>query len=77
MNWIESNNTLFKKFTFKKYSDAILFCNTVAYLAEKYNHHPKIIIDYTTVEIFLCTHDQNHTITEKDIHMAAEIDKII
>ena len=47
----------------------------VALLAEKYNHHPKIILEYNSVEIELISHDKN-VVTQRDMDLAEQIDKI-
>ena len=38
--WKEENNTLYKKFTFKNFSEAFAFMTRVAIEAEKADHHP-------------------------------------
>jgi 4a-hydroxytetrahydrobiopterin dehydratase len=43
----------------------------------KLNHHATITNTYNTVELWLCTHDAGNVVTQKDIEMAAEIDKVI
>jgi 4a-hydroxytetrahydrobiopterin dehydratase len=48
--------------------------NKVALLAEKANHHPEWKNVYNTVEIWLTTHDESNTITEKDETLAKAID---
>ena len=44
-------------------------------LSEKKNHHPTIILDYGKVVIKLISHDVN-SVTERDIDLANQIDKI-
>ena len=38
--WIEKDNTLHHKFTFKNFSEAFAFMTRVALEAEKMDHHP-------------------------------------
>lgn len=38
--WIEKNNQLYKKFTFRDFKNAWIFMQKVAKLAEEHNHHP-------------------------------------
>jgi 4a-hydroxytetrahydrobiopterin dehydratase len=47
----------------------------VALLAEKKNHHPKIVLEYNTVIIELISHDKNE-VTQRDMDLAEQIDKI-
>ncbi len=74
MEWKKENNELVKTFTFNNFSEAFAFMTQVAMLAEKNNHHPYWSNIYNEVNIKLCTHDAGNTITEKDIHLAKEID---
>lgn len=75
--WKEENNTLYKKFEFKNFSEAFAFMTRVAIEAEKMDHHPFWTNVYNKVEIWLNTHDAGDIITEKDHKLAAKIDKLI
>lgn len=75
--WTEQNNSLKQIFTFKDFSEAFAFMTRVALLAEKMDHHPEWSNVWNKVEIILCTHSAENTITEKDRKMAAEIDKLV
>lgn len=66
---------LIKIFSFKNYSKSFAFVSQIALLAEKKNHHPKIIFEYNTVTIELISHDKNE-VTQRDIDLAEQIDKI-
>ena len=70
-----TNGALTKVFSFKNYRQSFAFVSQVALLAEKYNHHPKIILEYNSVEIELISHDKN-VVTQRDIDLAEQIDKI-
>ena len=63
-------------FKFKNFVDAFGFMSQVAILAEKANHHPEWSNVYAKVEIVLTTHDAGG-VTEKDIQLAKEIDKLL
>ena len=74
--WEKNTNGVLKKvFSFKNYRQSFAFVSQVALLAEKYNHHPKIILEYNRVEIELISHDKN-VVTQRDIDLAEQIDKI-
>jgi 4a-hydroxytetrahydrobiopterin dehydratase len=75
--WTEQNNQLYKKFEFKDFNEAFGFMSRVALLAEKMNHHPTWTNTYNKVEIYLSTHDKDNIVTEKDIKLAEEIDRIL
>ncbi|HWV75641.1 MAG TPA: 4a-hydroxytetrahydrobiopterin dehydratase [Pseudosphingobacterium sp.] len=74
--WKEIDNSLYKRFEFKDFSEAFGFMVRVAMLAETQNHHPKWTNVWNTVEIWLSTHDQGDIVTEKDKKLAAAIDKL-
>ncbi|UBM59447.1 4a-hydroxytetrahydrobiopterin dehydratase [Marinilongibacter aquaticus] len=73
----EKDHVLYRKFTFSDFSEAFAFMTRVAILAEKYNHHPTWSNTYNVVEISLTTHDAGNKVTEKDKHLAKEIEKLI
>jgi 4a-hydroxytetrahydrobiopterin dehydratase len=74
--WEEKNNTLYRKFEFKDFSQAFAFMTRVALAAEKMDHHPSWTNVYNTVEISLSTHSAGNTVTEKDRKLAQKIDAL-
>ena len=76
MTWIEKDNSLYRKFEFKDFSEAFAFMTRVALIAEKMNHHPKWTNVWNTVEVWLSTHDAGDVITEKDRKLAEKIDAL-
>jgi 4a-hydroxytetrahydrobiopterin dehydratase len=77
MNWEEKNNTLYRKFEFKDFSEAFAFMTRVALIAEKMDHHPKWTNVWNTVEVWLSTHDAGDVVTDKDRKLAEKIDELI
>ena len=75
--WEEKDNTLYKKFQFKNFSEAFAFMTRVAIEAEKMDHHPRWTNVYNQVEIWLNTHSAGNIITEKDRELAKNIDSLI
>jgi 4a-hydroxytetrahydrobiopterin dehydratase len=63
--WIE------KKYRFKEFMHGIAFVNKVAELAERYDHHPMIAIDYKMVTLRLSSWNAGG-ITDLDMQMAGE-----
>ena len=53
MSWIEKDNSLYRKFEFKDFSEAFAFMTRVALISEKMNHHPKWTNVWNTVEVWL------------------------
>ena len=75
--WEEKNNTLYRKFEFKDFSQAFAFMTRVALAAEKMDHHPDWSNVYNTVEISLSTHSAGDIVTEKDRKLAQKIDAMV
>ncbi len=63
-------------FTFKNFSQAMKFANTVAGIAEEENHHPNLSISWGRVEISITTHAING-LSENDFILASKVDKIV
>ena len=75
--WEEKNNSLYRKFVFANFSEAVAFMTRVALEAEKMDHHPRWTNVWNTVELWLNTHSAGDIITEKDRALAKNIDKLI
>ncbi|MCM5529898.1 4a-hydroxytetrahydrobiopterin dehydratase [Parasegetibacter sp. NRK P23] len=75
--WENTDNKLYRKFSFKDFSEAFAFMTRVAMIAEKQNHHPSWRNTYNTVEVWLSTHDAGDVVTEKDKKLAAAIDALL
>jgi 4a-hydroxytetrahydrobiopterin dehydratase len=75
--WEETDNKLYKSFTFKDFSEAFSCMTRVALAAERMNHHPTWTNTYNKVDIRLNTHDAGDIVTEKDKILAKEIDKLV
>lgn len=74
--WQEKDNSLYQKFIFKDFDEAFSFIEQIARIAKETNHHPKIINDYNTVELWLSTHSQGDIATDKDEKFASKVDNI-
>lgn len=74
--WKVVDNSIYRKFEFKDFMQAITFMNAVALRAEAMQHHPLWKNEYNVVEIWLTTHDAGHTVTEKDRKLSEEIDDV-
>ena len=75
--WEEKNNTLYRKFEFKNFSEAFAFMTRVAMEAEKMDHHPMWTNVYNRVEISLSTHDAGDIVTDRDRKLAKKIDALV
>jgi 4a-hydroxytetrahydrobiopterin dehydratase len=75
--WAEVNgrDAISKKFVFADFNQAFGFMARAALVAEKLDHHPEWSNVYRNVEVTLSTHDAGG-VTERDIELAASMDKI-
>jgi 4a-hydroxytetrahydrobiopterin dehydratase len=70
-----ARNGIAKRFVFADFSAAFAFMTRVALAAEKADHHPDWSNVWNKVDILLSTHSDGG-VTEKDIALATEIDRI-
>lgn len=77
MTWQIIDNQLTKTFNFSNFQKALKFVNKIGKITEKMGHHPTIILSYGKVIVKTTTHDSNNTITQKDLELTKEIDKIL
>ena len=75
--WKEEDNKLKRTFEFNDFSEAFAFMTRVAILAEKQDHPPWWSNVYNKVSIELNTHDAGNIVTDKDVKLAAAIDKLL
>ncbi|GAS90573.1 pterin-4-alpha-carbinolamine dehydratase [Mycolicibacterium brisbanense] len=75
-NWERAAGALRRSVKFPAFLDGIDAVRRVAEFAEQKDHHPDIDIRWRTVTFALVTHSAGG-ITEKDVEMAGEIDRIL
>jgi len=71
--WGQEGNQIVKQYRFKNFVGSMGFVTKVAILAERADHHPDILIEYSKVKISLSTHSEGG-LTEKDFNLANEIE---
>ena len=64
-----------REFSFANFIEAFSFMTKIAFICEKYNHHPNWENVYSKVKIKLSTHDLGG-ITNLDQTLASEINKV-
>ncbi len=74
--WELNVDSISRSFEFDEYLSAIDFVNTVAEIAEEAQHHPEILINYTSVALVLTTHSKGG-LTESDFEVAIRIDSLV
>lgn len=76
--WQEQNNSLYKRYEIANYSEAGAFIQKITAIADSVDHHPhKVVLGYGYVDVWLTTHDQEDSVTDKDHTLAKEIDDLI
>ncbi len=75
--WNLENNTLIREIVAPNFISAVGLINSIAILAEKYDHHPDILLyGWNKLRVVLTTHSING-ISSKDLFLAKEIDFLI
>jgi ribonuclease HI/pterin-4a-carbinolamine dehydratase len=72
--WQKIDNKLYRKFEFDDFEQAQQCVEHLMSLATKLNHHPEIHNSYTTVEVWLWTH-QADKVTDLDEQFAIMVDE--
>ena len=75
-SWNLKGKFIHREFLFKDFIEAFSFMTSVAFIAEKSDHHPNWKNVYNTVKISLNSHDADG-LTEKDFDLAIKIDEIL
>lgn len=75
--WEESKHGLYKQFNFKDFNEAFNFMTRVAELAHKHHHYPRWENEWSVVQIWLATHTNDLSITDRDRELAAAIDSLV
>ena len=71
--WKQQGKGISKTFDLKGFKAAMAFTGTVGELAERADHHPDILIQFTKVTLTLSSHDAGG-ITDRDLRLARQIE---
>ena len=74
--WTFAEDKLSREYRFSNFTEAMGYITEMAFACEKANHHPELFNVYSRVEIGLTTHDTGNKVTQKDMDLAAELEKI-
>ena len=70
-----ANVAIEKTFVFRNFLRTMAFANAIAYLAEQQNHHPELLLRYSSCSVRFNTHDTGG-ITNTDFECAALVDSL-
>jgi 4a-hydroxytetrahydrobiopterin dehydratase len=71
--WELQGDTIRRKYAFKDFKESIAFVIKVALLAERADHHPDILVEYSKVTLTLSTHDAGG-LSDADFALARAVD---
>ncbi|MEM6912189.1 MAG: 4a-hydroxytetrahydrobiopterin dehydratase [Verrucomicrobiota bacterium] len=74
--WEIDETVISRTYEFDEFSQSIDFVNDVSEIAEEAQHHPEILIQFTTVTISSTTHDEGG-LTSLDFDLATKIDNLV
>jgi 4a-hydroxytetrahydrobiopterin dehydratase len=65
-----------KTYRFENFLKTMSFANAVAYLAEQQDHHPEMLVTYSSCSVRFNTHDV-HGVSRTDFECAALVDALL
>lgn len=65
-----------KEFEFKGFLKTMSFVNALAWVANKEMHHPDMEVSFSKCVVYITTHDEGNTLTQKDFSLAKAIDHL-
>lgn len=73
--WTLAGATIEKSFTFAGYADTIAFVNAVAWIAQRLDHHPDLVVGFNRCRVLWTTHDAKG-VTRNDCIAAARVEQL-
>ena len=73
--WTRQGDSIVTMVTQSDFKEAMLFVGAVAYMAERANHHPDILIEWNKVTLTLSTHSDGG-LTAADFDLAERINAL-
>ncbi len=74
--WTLANDAIAKTFDFPGYAETIGFVNAVAWIAQRLDHHPDLVVGYNRCRVTWTTHDAQG-VTRNDCVAAARVDLLL
>ena len=71
--WKQQGKGLAKEYDLKGFKAAMAFAGTVGELADRADHHPDILIQFSKVTLTLWSHDAGG-VTDRDVRLARQIE---
>ncbi len=77
LGWARDGDRIAKTYTFPDFRAAVAFVVRVAFVCDARDHHPELTNVYDRVTLAFNTHDAGGKITETDLLLAREIEKMV
>ncbi|MDE0199032.1 MAG: 4a-hydroxytetrahydrobiopterin dehydratase [Caldilineaceae bacterium] len=74
--WAVREGQLYRRFDTANWRVTLMTANAVGFLSEAAYHHPKIVLNYRSVEVFLTTQDAGG-LTQQDFDLAQKIEETV
>lgn len=74
--WTIEEGRLSKRFKGRDYAETLWRVNAIAWLAQREDHHPELIVGYDRLEVRLVTHSVGG-LSRNDFILAAKIDQLL
>ncbi len=74
--WEVAGGKLHKRYRFDSFAQAVGWMVSVAFYADKLDHHPEWCNVYNRVEVDLVTHDLDNAISNLDVQLARQMEKL-
>lgn len=75
--WEVAEDGLYLDLECEDFAEAMALAVHVGLEAQRRNHHPDLTISWGRLEVSLTTHDEDSTVTEKDVDLATWIDETV
>lgn len=74
--WEWQSGQLYRRYQTANWRVTLLTANAIGFLAEAAYHHPQLVLNYRSIEVYLTTHDAGG-ITDKDFALAWQIEETL
>jgi 4a-hydroxytetrahydrobiopterin dehydratase len=74
--WAVREGELYRNYRTANWRVTLMTANVIGFLAEAAYHHPRLVLNYRSVEVYLSTHDADG-LTENDFNLARQIEKTV
>ena len=74
--WELREDQLYRRFSTANWRVTLMTTSAIGFLAEAAYHHPRMVLNYRSVEIYLTTHDAGG-LTQKDFDLALKIEQTV